>query len=128
MADRMNAMWNCKNPFQGKFKRILTVCSAGLLRSPTLAWYLQKHYDFNCRAVGVHDYALVPIDDILIEWADIIIFVDQDKANIVKDKYSENLANKKTFTFDIPDIYSYREEELIEIIKEECYKNGINKW
>jgi predicted protein tyrosine phosphatase len=35
MSDLMNRLGNCKNYHQGKFKRVLCVCSAGLLRSPT---------------------------------------------------------------------------------------------
>ena len=54
---RANAMHNCTNPYQTGTEKILCVCSAGLLRSPTLAGELYKR-GFNTRAAGVHDYAL----------------------------------------------------------------------
>jgi len=60
-----NRIHNSSNPYQGKFKRVLCVCSAGLLRSPTTAFVLsQEPYNYNTRAAGiVDDYALVPVDE-----------------------------------------------------------------
>lgn len=122
---RNNALWNCKNPYQGKYKKVLTVCSAGLLRSPTIAWYLQSVSDWNCRAAGLHDYALIQVDDVLIEWADMIVCVDEDKYNLLKSSFGDKLGNKPIYNFNIPDVYGYKEPELIEIIKNECIKQGI---
>jgi len=61
---RMNALHNCTNPHQGTSKKILTVCSGGLLRSPTLANVLHKNYNYNTRSCGVHDYALIQFDEV----------------------------------------------------------------
>lgn len=122
---RVNALWNCKNPYQGKFKKVLTVCSAGLLRSPTIAWYIQSVSDYNCRAAGMHDYALIHVDDVLIEWADIIICADEDKYNLLLDSYKEQIGDKKVFNFNIPDIYEYKNPELLKIIEEQCIKLGV---
>lgn len=123
MQKRNNALWNCKNPYQGKYKRVLTVCSAGLLRSPTIAWYIQSVSDYNCRAVGIHDYALVPIDDVLVHWADIIICADEDKLQYLKANY--DLTNKKIYNFDIPDIYEYKNKDLIDMIATKCVVQGV---
>lgn len=125
MQQRKNALWNCKNPHQGKYKRVLTVCSAGLLRSPTIAWYIQSVSDYNCRAAGMHDYALVEVDDVLVEWADIIICADSDKYQLLQDKFKHLLEGKKIHNFNIPDIYEYKNPELIEIIKEQCIRQGV---
>lgn len=49
----MNRIANASNKFQGSYKRVLCVCSAGLLRSPTAALVLSKDpYNFNTRACG----------------------------------------------------------------------------
>ena len=125
MAIRNNALWNCKNPHQGKYKRVLTICSAGLLRSPTIAWYIQSVSDYNCRAAGMHDYALVPVDEVLVEWADLIICADQDKYNLLLSTYPEFVQNKKVLNFNIPDIFEYKNPELIEIIKVQCESQGV---
>jgi len=122
---RVNALWNCKNPYQGKYKRVLTVCSAGLLRSPTIAWYIQSVSDYNCRAAGIHDYALIKVDEVLIEWADIIICSDEDKFNHILDKFKNKLMSKQVYNFNIPDIYEYKHPDLIEIIEEQCIRHGV---
>lgn len=58
-----NRKWNAKNPHQGNFERVLCVCSAGLLRSPTVAVVMAQH-GFNTRAAGLEkDFALIPVDD-----------------------------------------------------------------
>lgn len=117
---RMNAMHNAHNPNQGKIKRILCVCSAGLLRSPTLAGELYKR-GYNTRAAGVHDYALIPIDKVLLHWADEIIFVQHDLK-----KYVEGINDfKGTITeLQIPDQFPWRDPELVEIINSLLDKNG----
>ena len=49
----MNRLGNSKNPYQGDFKKVLCVCSAGLLRSPTAAWVLSNApFNFNTREIG----------------------------------------------------------------------------
>lgn len=116
----MNRVWNVSNPHQGNFKKVLCVCSAGLLRSPTLAWVLSNPpYNFNTRAVGLsHDYALIPIDEVHIQWADIIIAVEEDILTRIIDYYSEFLPPRgtKLYSLDLPDRFMYRDPELIEII------------
>ena len=50
----MNRIANSTNPFQKDYKRVLCVCSAGLLRSPTAAYVLsQAPYNYNTRAAGL---------------------------------------------------------------------------
>lgn len=74
---KRNQLANVGNRFQTKTKKVLCVCSAGLLRSPTLANVLNLKYGFNTRAVGADkEFALIPITQALIWWADEIVFVN----------------------------------------------------
>jgi len=109
---RKNALWNCKNPYQGSMNRVLCVCSAGLLRSPTIAWVLSNH-DYNTRAVGIHDYALIPIDEVLIEWADQIVCADKD----IQDHLITTYKLENTINLGIPDSYGFRDPDLVNIIE-----------
>lgn len=109
---RKNALFNCKNPFQGESTRVLCVCSAGLLRSPTLAGELYKR-GYNSRSAGVHDYALVQVDEVLILWADVILFVNKELKYAVADKIPED---KKVIELSIPDNYEFRNPALVDII------------
>jgi len=117
---RMNALHNCKNPFQGEAKKVLCVCSAGLLRSPTLANVLHKEFDYNTRSCGVHDYALIQYEHVLGEWADEIVAVNRDIAYFLPEIIPEKLT-----VLDIPDDYEYMNPELQKLCLEQ-YKEQHN--
>ena len=113
----MNRLANCRNPYQGEYKKVLAVCSAGLLRSPTIAWVLsQPPYEYNARAAGVsEEYALIPVDDVLLNWADEVVCADQDHADVLKERYDHD---DKIVVLGIPDTFPYRHPVLVQMIKE----------
>lgn len=117
----MNRLHNVNNPYQGTYKKSLCVCSAGLLRSPTLAEILIKEYGHNARAVGANkEYALIVIDAVLIAWADEIVFVNKENyEEVCKDSKLAKILTKKTVKIlDIEDSFEFREEPLIQALKE----------
>jgi predicted protein tyrosine phosphatase len=76
---KRNQLANVGNRFQTEAKKVVVVCSAGLLRSPTAANVLHTKYGFNTRAVGADkEFALIPLTQALIWWADEIVFVNRD--------------------------------------------------
>lgn len=109
----MNRLHNCKNPYQGAFKKVVCVCSAGLLRSPTAAVVLsQPPFNFNTRAVGlVSDYALIPLDECLLGWADEIVCMSEKQAEVIR-----SITDKPVINLDIDDCYAYRDPKLVELI------------
>ena len=124
MTQRQNAMWNCKNPYQGDDIKVLCLCSAGLLRSPTIAKVLSEFNGFNPRSAGVNDYALIPVDEVLIHWADIVICADiEHKRKLEADKLLPK--NTEVYVLDIPDNFAYNDPELRKIIKQKLIENKI---
>ena len=121
---RKNALWNCKNPYQGRDKRVLCVCSAGLLRSPTIAKVLVMN-GYNTRSCGCRDYALIQIDNVLIEWADIIVFANKKHKDIIDQ--TQYLNGKKIYILDIPNNYDYDEPDLVKIITTKLHEKGLIK-
>lgn len=117
-----NRLHNSTNPYQGPSRKVLCLCSAGLLRSPTTAVVLsQEPYNFNTRAAGVNkDYALVPVDEVLIHWADEIVCVEKEVYNTLMSMHKENI-NPGTVVkvLHLPDRFAYRDPELVELIKEQ---------
>src|ERR1700741_1419364 len=66
-----------ENPAQTKAKRLLFVCSVGLLRSPT-AQIVASTMGYNARACGSNvELALIPMSCKLIDWANHIIFMNR---------------------------------------------------
>lgn len=118
----MNRIGNTGNRYQGDFKRVLCVCSAGLLRSPTAALVLsQDPFNFNTRAVGVsQEYALVPIEQVHLHWADEIVTMEKRHTQVVEDMFSKigwTEHAPKIVQLDIPDNFEYRNPKLVELIK-----------
>lgn len=112
---------NCNNPYQGTYTRVLIACSAGLLRSASTSVILTKApYNFNTRAVGVDPYnALIPVDQVLIEWADLIICMDLHQKTHLEARVSllPSNTNKQVINLDIPDRYAYRDPRLMKLIR-----------
>lgn len=110
----MNRLGNCKNYNQGESKKVLCVCSAGLLRSPTAAIVLSREpFNFNTRAVGIiKQFALIPIDEVLLEWADEVVCMEQEQYDLLK-----KMTKKPIVCLEIQDSYEYRDEGLMWLIE-----------
>lgn len=122
MTIEHNRMWNAKNPNQGNFTKALCVCSAGLLRSPTLAWILSNNpFNMNTRAAGASpSHALIKLDEVLLNWADVVVFANMDNYYEAKCHFpgwldSDDDSNVPYIVLDIPDRYRTRDPELIRI-------------
>jgi len=114
----MNRMGNCYNIYQQDIKKVLCVCSAGLLRSPTTAVVLsQEPYNYNTRAVGAStEYALIPIDEVLLAWADEVVCMEEEHMDAIYNNFPK--YEGEITVLGIPDRYAYRDKELVELIKE----------
>lgn len=125
----MNRLGNAKNPYQNdNVKKVLAICSAGLLRSPTTAKVLAELYGYNTRAAGINEeYALIPVDDVLIYWADELVFMEEGHFLEFKATYADidyamyMLDANKYQILNIPDAYGWNTEELVTLITE-AYK------
>ena len=116
-----NRKHNATNPYQTNTKRVLCVCSAGLLRSPTAANVIHRDFGFNTRSAGLDvDFALIPVDDVLIHWADEIVCMDLSQQYAL-----ENIAeDMPLFNLNIPDNFEYMNFELQNLIHA-AYKNRM---
>ena len=120
-AHLMNRLSTAKNPYQGGYKKVLAVCAGGCLRSPTVALVLsQEPYNYNTRAAGLEvDFAIIPVDQVLLEWADEIVCMDANQQIRLKE-----MTKKPVYNLSIPDRFEYRDPELMKLIKER-YKEYV---
>lgn len=122
----MNRVANSDNRFQQilKFPRVLCVCSAGLLRSPTAALVLSMEpFNKNTRACGVsEEFALIPFDKVLASWADEIVCMESWQKEVILGKLEEYKIDKPVKCLNIEDNYEYRNQDLINKIKENYSK------
>jgi len=115
------------NAYQGKHKKVLTVCSAGCLRSPTAAHILSSGpWNFNTRCAGTSkEYAIVPVTEALVTWADVIVCMDSDQVKFINEMQNILAKDvrgmygydyKQVFNLEIEDDYEYRNPQLVEIM------------
>ena len=123
-----NQLYNIHNESQGNIKKVLCVCSAGLLRSATLQNTLIKEYGYNCRNCGTEEsYALIPISEALLLWADEIVFVNKSNyRSVALDLAEMKIPEDKIFVLSIPDIYNFNDPKLVESCKQQ-YKEIVLK-
>lgn len=122
-----NQLANCRNPFQTGARRVLCVCSAGLLRSPTAASVLHERAGYNTRSAGSSEYfALIPVSEVLIKWADEIVFVNPHNKQEVLANNPELASEieRKSVVLNIPDQYEYNDSTLRSCIWEQYMEDA----
>lgn len=118
-SKKMNKYGIHSNRFQGDYKKVLTVCSANMLRSPTIAHVLSADpYNFNTRSAGTAGYALILVTKDLLMWCDEVVCADTEHALWIRNKMTKWMIDKPIIDLQIPDNYEYRNSKLIELIKE----------
>lgn len=110
-----------RNPYQGTDKKVVFVCSMGILRSATGARLYAHKY--NTRTAGTYADALIPLTPILVAWTDELIFVNRENYNsflkkVDVDVYESDIAHKVK-VLDIPDQYEHMHPELIKAFNEQ---------
>ena len=109
------------NPYQGKDKKVLFVCSAGILRSATAARMYAGKYNTRCAGTGM-EYALIKLDEQLMDWADEIVFVNPwnyDQAGFYFDLVP---YRDKMKVLNIPDEHEHMAPELVQAFEEQYEK------
>jgi predicted protein tyrosine phosphatase len=111
------------NPHQGNDRRVVFVCSMGLLRSPTGARIYAHRY--NTRSCGVWPDALIPLTKELLEWANEVVFVHPTTYDAAVERFGEDVLHQyersgtKITILEIPDNYEHMHPEMIKHFKEQ---------
>jgi predicted protein tyrosine phosphatase len=124
---KRNQLSTVNNPYQGNYKRVLFVCSAGLLRSATAAHvFSAEPYNWNTRTAGIGiEYALNPVTEALLVWADKVYCMEEEHVEDLHQVFGEiikDLIEKRGQDFieslKIPDTFEYRSPELIKLLQQ----------
>lgn len=120
-----NAQGVCFNRFQGESRKVLCVCSAGCLRSPTAANVLHTEYGYNTRSAGIEEeYAIVPVTARLLMWADEIVCMESWQAQEVHEMLAKMDIQRYVVCLNIEDDFSYMQPELVDLIKQRYTNQG----
>ena len=110
------------NPYQGSDKKVVFVCSMGILRSATAARIYARKY--NTRSAGTWEDALIPLTESLIIWADEVVFmqksnVEQAYRRFIHDESILMTLEDKAKVLNIPDNYEHMHPKLVEAFEEQ---------
>lgn len=97
-------------------KNVLFVCGQCKKRSPTAEKIYSKDERINVRSAGVSNSARIKISQKTIEWADIIIVMENEYKKKIVELYSQNMELPKIYNLNIPDDFEYMDEELCTLI------------
>jgi predicted protein tyrosine phosphatase len=104
---------------EGDFKRVLCVCTANMLRSPTAAVVLANEpFNYNTRSAGVHASALIPVTTNLLYWCEEIVCMQHEHLDHLVLMLNERGLTRPIVLLAIPDDYDYRSPQLMALIAE----------
>lgn len=94
---------------------LLFICSKNQWRSPTAELLFKNHPIHDARSAGTSDKARIKVSQKLIDWADVLFFMERKHLDIVKQRFQ--LDNQTVIVLDIEDNYLFNDPELLEILK-----------
>lgn len=97
---------------------ILFICSRNQWRSPTGEQVWRNHPAVFARSAGTSAKAKRKVSAKDIQWADLILVMEQKHKQRLQASFNHLLAHKRLIVLDIPDEYQYTDPELITIFKQ----------
>ena len=84
------------------------------------------NYPVNTRAAGLApEFALIPVDQVLLEWSDEVVCMTRDQAYAVTDMLHLLQLKTPVVCLNIPDNFSYRDPALMELIASSYRKHAL---
>lgn len=107
--------------------RILFVCSECRLRSPTAAAVFSAYEGVEATCAGTNADAETPISGDLIEWADVILVMEQSHRRKMSNRFPELLQGKRIGVLDIPDHFHFMDPLLVKLLQDRVprYVGGL---
>lgn len=98
--------------------KLLFVCSANVQRSPTAEAVFSRYDGIEAASAGINIDAETPVSADLVEWADVVIAMEQHHRQFLEERFGYLLRRKPVAVLGIPDRYDSMDPELVRILKE----------
>ena len=96
---------------------LLFLCSQNKRRSLTAEKLFDGQNGHQARSAGTENNARIKLSPGLVGWADIIFCMEKTHVWRLKEKYSDIIADKTFICLNIPDDYSYKDDDLCELFE-----------
>ncbi len=97
--------------------KMLFVCDANRLRSPTAEAVFSGYAGLEVKSAGAGLLANVPLSLELLEWADLIFVMEKRQRNIIHSRFKEIYQRKRIICLYIPDEFEFMDPELIALLE-----------
>ncbi len=94
--------------------KLLFVCNQNMHRSKTAEQLFKDNY--NTKSAGLYNEN--PVEKSDISWADTILVMDDEQRKELSVRFPELYLKKQVLSLDIPDVFSFNQPELVEMLKE----------
>lgn len=94
--------------------KILFICNQNQNRSKTAQEIFSNK--FETKSAGLYNNK--PVTKKQLEWADIIIVMEDSQRTEIAKRFPEQYIKKQILSLNIPDIYFYNDQNLIDLLKD----------
>jgi len=101
-----------------KILKVLFICEANRLRSPTAETIFSTYSGVEAKSAGVGKEATVPVSAELLDWADLIFVMEKRHRNLIHSRFREVYLRKRIICLYIPDEFEFMDPELICLLEE----------
>lgn len=98
-------------------RQLLFICSQNRWRSLTAERLFDGHAHYEARSAGTEAGARVRVTAGHLGWADIVFVMERKHADILRQKFGEELAGKPVITLRIPDKFQFMDHILQDLLR-----------
>jgi predicted protein tyrosine phosphatase len=97
--------------------KVLFVCTANKLRSPTAEAVFSGAPGLEVRSAGLDMACPRPLSAELVAWADRLFVMERGQREKVRRRFRDTLGNRPVIVLGIPDEYEFMQPELVALLK-----------
>jgi len=94
--------------------KLLFICNQNQNRSKTAEILFKEK--FETKSAGLYNEK--PVTREQLDWADTIIVMEDEQRSEIGKRFPDMYIKKRIISLDIPDIFSYNQPKLIELLKD----------
>jgi predicted protein tyrosine phosphatase len=98
-------------------KKLLFVCGANKLRSPTAEQVFSRYPNIETDSAGLNAEADQRVSPEQIEWADTIFVMEKSMRAKLAKQFRKHLNGKRVVCLDIADKYTFMQPELVALLE-----------
>jgi predicted protein tyrosine phosphatase len=98
-------------------QRVLFICSANRLRSPTAEQVFSQYPDLEVASAGLSNDAAERLTPEHLEGVDTIFVMEKVHRAKLSQHFRRYLGKTKVICLDIPDTYTFMQPELVDLLK-----------